>query len=268
VSREFATAIQRDSATPDQAGDLKVLAELWDNSVIQRLADAKGRIAKDPETAYIILSHALEFLERALDAVDPSHPTWLKLRIVGRSIDGIKSVIADRLKGGGGATDVKDDLRSWYREAMEIGPGLTVGPRGQKNLGTDKLVELWNEGVVFPIGRTILKAAGDKTDEAGTELIDALEILLKWREAAPRGDVRWRLIALERALLFSYKRLDQKVRGASEVDVTFDLDTALQDATVLGSLLASAPPKPAPPPPAAPSTKPFVNDTELMRPGD
>jgi len=268
----LAGSVQRDvaaaPAAPSSIDDVKVLAGMWDSSVMARLAEAKEKLDKDPKVAYIILSHALAFVERAMDAVAPGDPTVTKLRIIGRSIDGIKSVLSDRMKGGGGATNVTDDLRSWYRESSDLGPELTVGPGGRTDLSKDKLVDLWNQGVVFPIGRTILKSGADKTDEASAELLDALEVLHMWRDGAPRGDVKLRLIALERAALFSYERLKQTAKGASEVDLAADLAVALQDAAVVGSLLAAAPQKQPPQPPPTPSNKPFVNDTELMKPGD
>jgi hypothetical protein len=265
-------AMQRDEAAAPKATMLegaeyvKALAELWDNSVMQRLVEAKDKLTSDPKTAYIVLSHALEFVERAMDAVPRDHLTWIKLRILGRSIDGIKAVLADRMKLRGGATNVVDDLRSWYREASDLGPSLKAAPGG-RTVGADEKTSLWNEGVVFPIGRAILKAADDPRT-AMSELSDSLEILHMWREAAPRGVDKLRLIDLERGALYSLKRLEQRVGGPGEVDLAADLTTTLEEAAVIGQVLATTPPKPAPPPSATPSNKPFVNDTELMRPGD
>jgi hypothetical protein len=239
VIEAFAGSLQRDGAAapasaPSPAAasgidDLKVLAGLWDRSVIGRLAEAKEKVITDPKVAWLILGRCLEFVERAMDSVTPGDPILVKLRIIGRSIDGIKSVLADRTKGLT-ADNVTGDLRSWYREASQLGPDLTVGPGGRTDLTKDKLVDLWNEGVVFPIGRTILKASADKNDEASAQLLEALEILHMWREGAPKGDVKLRLIALERAALFSYKRIKQADKGAGEVDLAADLEVAMQDA--------------------------------------
>lgn len=104
---------------PDTKGTA-AFAELWTNQVMEHLADAKEDLAKPPPAdarsldyrkfAHVEIFGALKFVVQAFKATPRDHPNWIKLRIMGRSLDGILGVLGDRLKLKGGDTPL-DDLR-------------------------------------------------------------------------------------------------------------------------------------------------------------
>ena len=91
-----------------------------------------------------------------------------------------------------------------------------------------------------------------------------------WREATPRDDPNWlQLISLERGVYTSFQRLREQAPRGAKADVGKDLDNAIEELKVIGQQIASIKPAaPEAPAPTPPPKKPFVNDTELMRPGD
>jgi hypothetical protein len=251
-------SIQRDDAgapATEEKDTPKAVSEIWGELVIDQLAEAKDYLVKDSQRAWQALSHVVQFIVDAMEVVPRNHPTWIKLRILGIEVDGIRNVLADRLKDTN-AANVTDDLRFSYRQAVDIGP----------ELNQPDAVESWNEAAVYPIGRAILKVEADK-DLAVIEAAAALEVV-NARRVRLRKDhpAKLRLIMIERTLKYAVERLQQQARGQGEVDIARDLDAAIEEAGVFTTVLANTPPKPAPPPAAA--KNPFVNDTELMRPGD
>lgn len=148
------------------------------------------------------------------------------------------------------------------------------------------MAERWNDGVVFPLGRSIVRAERDPS-AAISEASAALEVIHKWREAAPTGDAsRLQLISLERGLYYTLERLEERAWTSGRADLVRDVATTYQEAAVIGPLLASSPPALTDQPasgagagPAAgsgsPATQPPVgaqqprkptNDTDLEKP--
>jgi hypothetical protein len=280
VSRQVAPTPTA-TETPDT---LSPYAEMWDSQVMERLALAKEDVAKPQpadkksvdyrQYALLYVYRALAFVLKAFDVTPRDHPTWIKLQILGRSLDGIKGVLSDRLKHGGDT--VGDDLRSWRENAVLLGPELRFSPAAAGSSKTTpadsaQMAERWHEGVVLPLGRAIVRAERDVT-AAISEASLALEVIHKWREAAPTGDLsRLQLISLERGLYYSLERLREQAWGKGQADLVGNLDTTIKEAAVIGPLLATTPAKKVEPPPPTPPTAPAtpsktINDTELEKP--
>ena len=265
VTAELAS-VQREEAaggTPDFA----LYAEMWPRFVEERLKTAKGFLKDDEPMALSWLQDAFRFVLQIFNDIPRNDPAWIKVRIFGRGLDGVTQVLGDRLKVGKNRDkDMTNDIRQWRMQADELGPSLTHGPNG-----TAASIDKWKEGVVFPLGRTILKSERDVTS-AVSEASLALEVIRLWRDGTPKDDPnRLQLANLERAVFYSLERLREQAFGKGEADVGADLDTVIAEAKVIGPQIGNIklpePEKAAPAAAPAPK-KPFTNDTELMKPGD
>ena len=256
-------AVQREEATAVDS-PFAHYAEQWPSLVTDRLVEATNDLATHPQIALLKLHRALAFVVEVFDAIPADHPVKVKVRIFGRGLAGSVEVLDDRL----GFTkdpdkERTDDLRTWRYQANELGPQLKAGPNGQPaNL------ENWNQGVVYPLGRAILKS-GQEPAVAVSEASLALEVVRMWRDGTPRTDPnRLKLVNLERGVSITLDRLREAAYGAGEVDVAKNLETAVAESNVVGPQIATIqPPPPAVSTPSAAGPQaPFVNDTELMRP--
>lgn len=265
VTAELAS-VQREEAAGGPP-DFALYAEMWPRFVEQRLVTAKGYLANDQPLAMSWLQDAFRFVLQIFNDIPGRDPAWLKVRIFGRGLDGVIQVLGDRLKVGKNRDkDMSNDIRQWRMQADELGPSLTHGPNGAA-----ANVDKWKEGVVFPLGRTILKSERDVTG-AVSEASLALEVIRLWRDGTPKDDPnRLQLANLERAVFYSLERLREQAFGKGEVDVGADLDTVIAEAKVIGPQIGNIklpePEKTAPAAAPAPK-KPFANDTELMKPGE
>jgi len=261
VAEELAS-IQRDETAAET--QIKIFAEQWPAAVTDNLVDAHARLKESPVVAQISLGIAQKFVQRVWGVTLDTDPVAVKLRIFGRGVAGAYDLIDDRsTKGKDVAKDVGNDLRTWRLEAAELGPSLKTGADG-KPASIDK----WNDGVVFPLGRAILKT-GQDDDQAVREASLALEILHMWKEATAKDDPgRLKLISLERAVYTTFQRMRDQAEGSGTSDLAGDIARAVEESKVIGPQIALIKPPPETPAAAPPSKKPFVNDTELMRPGD
>ena len=258
-------AVQREEAAAVDS-PFRAYAELWPTAagVTERLLKATNDLATHPLHASIELNRAYAFVLKVFNEIPENDPVQIKVKIFGRGLGRAVDVLNDRL-GNTKELDKRraDDLRTWRYEANELGPQLKAGPRGQPaNL------ENWNEGVVYPLGRAILKSGQDPA-AAVSEASLALQVVHMWRGGTPKTDPNLlKLVSLERGVLMSLDRLREAAYGAGEVDVAEIIETAIVESEVVGPQIASIqPPPPAVSTPSAAGPKPpFVNDTELMRP--
>lgn len=261
--RDELAAIQRDDAPA--TSQFKDFAADWPGRVTDNLTEARKNVPSDGLIAESRLGSAYMYVLTVFNATPQSDPVWVKLRIFGRGVAGVYDLVRDRNTNGKNTSkDIADDLRSWRLQAVELGPSLKRGADG----GPASL-DKWNDGIVFPLGRAILQT-GQDDDRAVSEASTALEIIHMWREATPRDDPnRLQLISLERGVYTSFQRLREQAPRGEKADVGKDLDNAIEESKVIGQQIASIkPPPPEASEPTPPPKKPFVNDTELMRPGD
>jgi len=262
VAAELAL-VQREDAPADN--QFKVFADGWQKFVTDDLIEAHDRLADSPLVAESDLGSAYYWVLKTYNATPEADPMWVKLRIFGRGVAGAYDLIRDRAtKGEGTSKDVATDLRSWRLQAVELGPSLKTGADGQP-ASMDK----WNDGVVFPLGRAIIRA-GQDDQQAVHEASVALEIIHMWRQAMAKDDPKkLELISLERGVYTTFQRLRDQAEGAGTADLAGDIARTIEESKVIGPQIANIkPPAPAAPTAAPPPKKPFVNDTELMKPGD
>ena len=129
--------------------------------------------------------------------------------------------------------------------------------------------EAWTNGVVLPLGRAIVRTERDPNG-AASAASEAYQVVGLWRQAAPPGDERLRLIALERGVEASFDLLVERSQGAGAVDVHALLARLAPEAEAVGKRLGwtgipSAQPAasgaaPATPPQPAAAGAPFVPD--------
>jgi hypothetical protein len=105
-----------------------------------------------------VLFHAFEFVLEVFAATPRSHSNWIKLQILGRSLEGMLRVLDDRLKlDTGGPDSLLDDLRSWRLNAVQLGPELRYPPQAGGDATTPA-----GSASPAPV------AAGDQTRAAGS----------------------------------------------------------------------------------------------------